>query len=58
MRFGESSLGALLDAAVHGLHMLPRVRLKRLPHGRFRALGRSLRERLSTRGHARNRLFE
>jgi hypothetical protein len=24
-------LGALLDAAAHGLHMLPRVRLKRLP---------------------------
>jgi hypothetical protein len=24
-------LGALLDAAAHGLHILPRVRLKRLP---------------------------
>jgi hypothetical protein len=24
-------LGALLDAAVHGLQMLPQVRLKRLP---------------------------
>jgi hypothetical protein len=24
-------LGALLDAAAHGLQMLPRIRLKRLP---------------------------
>ena len=38
MRFGGSSnsarpqiLGALLSAAAHGLHMLPQVRLKRLP---------------------------
>jgi hypothetical protein len=28
---GVHILGALLDAAAHGLHMLPQVRLKRLP---------------------------
>src|SRR5215471_13844968 len=37
------NLGALLDAAAHGL---------------LRALGHSLRERISTRRHTRSRLFE
>src|SRR5215831_12796499 len=33
------ALGALLDAAVHGLRAMGRLHLDRLPHGRFRALG-------------------
>ena len=45
-------LGALLDAVVHGLRAINRVQLESpAAHGRLRALGRRLRNRLLARRH-------
>ena len=52
-------LGALLDAAAHGLRALPQVRLQRLPaHGRLCPLGDGVRDRVLAGGHLRARLLD